>query len=116
MFIIGAIFFIKNDIANLDVLNSGKLVMMEIIDKPGSCIGTRAKWGMKVKYQDKVFSKQISSSFCEAHTIGDMIEVRYLEGEDRIVLPEENMTLKFISSVILIAFGIYVILLGRKKN
>lgn len=89
---------------------------MEIVEKPEACLGTRAKWMMKVKYGDLTFIKQISSSYCESHSVGDAIEVKYLEGYDQIVIPDENITIKFISSGVLMIFGLYVIYLGLKSK
>lgn len=113
-----SIAFIQDDFINLKVKNKGKIVSMEIIEKPKSCLGTKAKWFMKVKYQNKILTKQIPSIFCEEHAVGDIIDVRYLEGEDRIILPEEGVSLGFIASGFFILVGLYVIYLGvvnRKK-
>ncbi len=113
---LGPILFIRNDLVNLKIQTEGRSVLMEIVDKPNFCVGTRAKWMMKVKYGDLIFSKQISSSYCESHSIGDAVEVKYLEGYDEIVLPDENITFKFISSAVLMIFGIYVIYLSFKSK
>lgn len=107
-----SIAFIQDDFINLKVKNSGKIVDVEIIEKPSSCLGTKAKWFMKVKYQGKILGKQIPSKFCEEHLIGDIIQVRYLNGEDRILLPEEGVGLEFISSGVFILLGLYVISRG----
>jgi hypothetical protein len=58
VFVIGSIFFVKDEFTNLEIQNKGSIVEMIIIEKPGSCLGTKAKWFMKVKYQEKIISKQ----------------------------------------------------------
>lgn len=107
-----SIAFIQDDFINLKVRNNGKIVDMEIIEKPRSCLGTKVKWFMKVRYQDKILAKQIPSIFCEEHRVGDIIQVRYLEGEDRILLPEEGVGLEFIASGVFILVGLYVVYIG----
>ena len=62
-----SIAFIQDDFINLKVKNNGKIVSMEIIDKPRSCLGTKANWLMKVKYHNKILTKKISFTFCEEH-------------------------------------------------
>ena len=105
-----SIYFINDDISSLRLINEGSIVNMEIIEKPKSCLGTRVKWFMKVKYQDKVFSKQISSIFCEEHNVGDIVQIRYLEGEEKILLLSEGLILEFLASGIFILMGLYLIL------
>lgn len=111
-----SIAFIQDDFINLKIKNEGKIVSMEIIEKPKSCLGTKVKWFMKVKYQNKILLKQIPSIFCEKHAVGDIIDVRYLEGEDRILLPEEGVTLSFIASGTFILVGLYLIYHGMVKK
>lgn len=116
LFVIGAFFFVKDEFVNLEILNKGRTVEMKIIELPGSCLGTRAKWFMKVRYQDKIISKQIPGGFCEEHNIGDIIRVKYLEGTDRILLSDENITTEFLSSGVLALFGLYAIYAGMKRG
>lgn len=113
-----SIAFIQDDFINLKIKNNGKIVSMEIIDKPRSCLGTKANWFMKVKYHNKILTKKIPGTFCEEHAVGDIIDVRYLEGEDRILLPDEGVRLGFIGSGFFIIVGLYVLYHGlvNKSN
>lgn len=119
--IIGAVavsisfFIMQGNFIDLDIQKNGQWVKVEIIDKPNSCIGTKVKWFMKIKYKDKIISKQISSGFCEEHNIGDIIKVKYLNGIDNVLLPEDNIITEFISTAIIGLVGLYVIFLGWKK-
>jgi hypothetical protein len=93
-----------------DVEKKGILVEMRIIDKPQVCVGTQAKYNMKVQYNGRVFIKQIASSVCESYHIGDLIKMKYLEGDDQILYPQENVSLDFIAALIIaLLAGILVI-------
>jgi hypothetical protein len=74
---------------------------MEIVKIDGSCIGTKSKYSMKVKYQNKIFLKPIGGNYCEKHRVGDKIKMKYLEGQDSILFPYESVTSQIVSSFIL---------------
>ena len=109
-------FIMQGNFIDLDIQKNGQWVEVQIIDKPNSCIGTKVKWFMKIKYKDKIISKQISSGFCQEHNKGDIIKVKYLNGTDNVLLPEDNIITEFISTAIIGLVGLYVIYLGRKKT
>lgn len=108
--IIGSIFFVRGELDGLKVLREGKLVKMEIIEKPSSCLGTKVKWMMKLKFENYVFSKQISGVYCEGHRLGEIVEMRYLKGSEKILFPKEGVTMEFISSVIIGLLGLGLLL------
>jgi len=114
--LVGSVFFLKDELINLEIQGKGHLVDMEIIDIPGSCLGTKAKWFMKVKYQDKIFSKQIPTGFCESYKAGDLIKLRYEPGQDRVLLPEESSTFELVAIGIVSLFGAYIIYLATRKT
>ncbi|MGY3214562.1 hypothetical protein [Mucilaginibacter sp. HD30] len=116
LLLIGSAFFIKDELVNLKILKSGRLVDMRIIDIPNSCVGTKAKWFMKIQYGSKVFSKQIPSGFCEKYNKGDLIKLRYLEEETRVLLPNENLTLEFVSISVFFILGILLVISGLRKT
>ena len=95
--ILGIILFIapsllyKQKLRELYVQENGKIVKMKIIEKPSSCLGTKVKWFMKVEYQGKIFPKQIGGNYCENHSIGDLVEIRYLEDSNIILIPSESV-------------------------
>lgn len=107
---IGSMFFIKGEFKKLEVLKKGQIVKMEIIDKPGSCLGTKVKWMMKLKFQDKILSKQVSGIYCEEHFLGQEVEMRYLNGSDTVLFPKEGVTVEFISSCIIGLIGLGLLL------
>ncbi|MCC8409802.1 hypothetical protein LJ707_12770 [Mucilaginibacter sp. UR6-1] len=96
----------------LDVLKNGNLVEAEITHLPGSCLGTKAKWYMKIKVRGQIITKQIPGGYCDDHHIGEKIKVKYLDGSDSVLFPHENLTFEFISLGALFLFGLYVFIWG----
>lgn len=108
---------IKSKISeDLVIERKGDIVNMKIIDKPGSCLGTKAKWFMKVEYLGKVYSKQISGGYCEEHEVGDIVPIKYLPKYERVLLPDELVMPQIISGLTLSLFGLIIIFLGIKKT
>ena len=103
-------FFYKAKFRELNTQREGKVVKMKIIDKPESCLGTKVKWFMKVEYNGKIFSKQISGSYCEKHQIGNWVEIIYLEGSNIILLPTESVWKDIFAGLGISIFGLIVII------
>jgi hypothetical protein len=117
IFAIGSIFFIKQGVLEERQIETfGTIVTMEIVKIDGSCIGTKSKYSMKVKYQDKIFLKPIGGSYCEKHRVGDKVKMKYLEGRNTVLFPYESVTSQIVSSVLIGIFGLYVIYLGFKER
>lgn len=103
-------------INNLKVQRYGSIVNMKIVEKPGSCLGTKAKWFMKVEYEGKVFPKQISGNYCENHSIGEVIQLVYLPGNTSVLFPGEPHAMEFISALLLIAFALTMFIKAFMKD
>jgi hypothetical protein len=95
--IIGGVFFIFLSVngiiqiqREMEVYTHGKIVKMQILDKPNSCLGTKRKYYMTVSYKDLNFIKRISGNYCEEHSIGDFEELKYLNGSNIVLFPYEN--------------------------
>lgn len=108
--IIGSIFFVRAEFGRLKVLRQGKIVKMEIVEKPNSCLGTKVKWMMKLKLENDIFSKQISGAYCEEHHLGEIVEMRYLKGSEIVLFPKEGVTMEFISSIVIGILGLGLLL------
>ena len=108
--------FLRDELINLKILKNGQLVEMRIVDIPYSCVGTKAKWFMKVQYHSKVFSKQIPSGFCEKYKKGDLIRLRYLDTENRVLLSNEGLTSEFVSIAGFALISIFMIGWSLKKS
>ncbi len=115
--ILGSIFFIFMFVNGLiqtqkeiDVFNKGELVKMRIDEIPGSCLGTKNKYHMKVSFEGKNFLKRISGDFCENHNIGDVLELKYLSGSDITLFPNENPNTGYYSVVFFGIFGFGILI------
>lgn len=116
IFVIGSIFLVNEKFEEQKIQIFGIIVTMEIVEIDGSCIGTKAKYGMKVKYQDKIFYTPIGGNYCQKHKVGDKVKMKYLEGKDTVLFPYESVTSQINSSILIGVFGLYVIYLGFKER
>lgn len=107
---IAPLLLIKQGFGELEVERQGELVLMKIVEKPGSCLGTKVKWFMKVEYRDIIYPIQISGDYCEEHKVGDLVEIRYLEGSDIILLPSFSSKWQFFSTFFLSLIGLLSII------
>jgi hypothetical protein len=98
----------------LQIQNQGHVVPMKIIEIPGVCSGTKAKYFMKVVYEGAIYSKQIGANFCEGHRIGDTIKMKYLEGKDEILFPEDDVVGNLIAAAAICLFGLFIIVYALK--
>jgi hypothetical protein len=114
--ILGIIIFIspwflyKEKLRELRVEEQGKIVKMKIVKKPVSCLGTKVKWHMKVEYEGQTFDKQIAGDYCENHNIGDIVEIKYLENSNIILLPFESVWQDIYAGIALSLAGLIAII------
>lgn len=94
---------------------NGDVVNMKIVEKPGSCPGTKAKWFMKVEYLGKTYSKQISAAYCDRHQIGDIVPMKYLPKYKTVLFPEESVLPDVIAGLAISLMGLLSIVYGIKK-
>jgi hypothetical protein len=114
LFIAGVIFFIGNiilifaNLYKLDIDKYGKIVKMQIVKMPSSCMGTRVRYFVDYSYNGKIYSKATRGSFCEEHYVGELIDMKFLEGYDTILRPNESALKDLISGIILALFGLFL--------
>jgi hypothetical protein len=94
---------LKTKFQDLNIDKTGIIVPMKIVQKPYSCLGTKAKWFMKVEYQGKVYIKQIGGQFCEEHNLGDIVEMKYLENSTTVLFHHESV-MSEIYAIFLLSF------------
>jgi hypothetical protein len=119
VYILGGLFFIllptvqiRDDIADYRTQIYGVEVEMTIQSIPGSCMGTKNKYLMRVSYKNKIYDKAIGGNFCETHKKGDKVVMKYLQNSDNIMFPNETKTFEFISCFLLVVLGIFILLFG----
>jgi hypothetical protein len=115
VFIFSIIWLIKNHkIFNLE--NNGTLVYMKIIEKPQTCLGTRAKYNMKLDYNGEIFVKQVASSICDQYQVGDRIQMKYLRGYNQVLYPKENFTVDYGIGILFALSGVSLVIYGFVKK
>jgi hypothetical protein len=117
--LLGSLFFLRAKWGVYNVERDGQLVEMKIIKLPDYCGITKRKYYMDVTYQGETFNKRIPVGFCDKHKTGESIKMRYLEGQDSILFPEEKVRGDFIAIGVFVAVGILSIfygLLNKRKQ
>jgi hypothetical protein len=109
IFLIFPFFFLPAHRRELEVQEHGQLVKMRIVDIPGSCLGTKVKWFMKVEWEGVVYPIQISGNYCEEHSVGDLVEMKYLKGNDNVLFPDENVWNQMYGSLFSFFAGLFAI-------
>ncbi|MCH5687500.1 hypothetical protein LWM68_26475 [Niabella sp. W65] len=75
---------------------------------------------MDLNYQGEIFIKRIPAGFCDKHKVGELIQIKYLEGEESILFVGEEMTGEFIAIGVFLLVGIvsvtYGMFFGRKRR
>jgi hypothetical protein len=57
---------------------------------------------MDVTYQGEDFNKRIPVGFCDKHKIGEPIKMKYLEGQNSVLFPDEKVRGDFIAILLLV--------------
>jgi hypothetical protein len=114
IFIILSAFFIKDCYSVYRIRKHGIIVDMQIVEIPRVCSGTKAKHFMKVRYKANIYSKQIGPDYCGMYKAGDIIQMKYLDGEDQIIFPKDDSIVDIVSAFLLLSFGIFIIFYALK--
>ncbi len=88
---IGAIGLILFNFDDIKVEQNGIFVKMRIEKLPNSCLGTRVKHFTTLTYEGQRFIKRIGGKFCDDHHIGELIDMKYLEGSSTVLFPDESV-------------------------
>jgi hypothetical protein len=112
--VIGYIGFLLN-FAPVKVAKEGTLVWMEIVKMPGKRLTSKTKHFVHFRYNGRVFSKQVGSVFLSEYAVGQMVEMRYLEGETSVLFPNETGKVDYVMFILLGVFLLYVLIYGWVK-
>jgi len=112
LFIVGLAFFLgsfvllKQSLEKLNVDRNGLVVKMEIVSLPKSCIGAKVPYIVKFKYAGVIYDKQTRGDFCEIHYIGQLVELKWLDGIDTVLFPFESGWVEVVSDILLGVLGL----------
>lgn len=114
-FLIGSIFLIMNNCEKLNIEKNGQVVKMRIENLPKSCVGARVRYFVTYRYNDELYDKQTRGDFCEKHHVGELINMKMLEGSKYILYPDESALKNLISFGILGILGMILSITQWKK-
>lgn len=93
MFAGSIILLVENyDIVEID--KKGSIVKMRIEKLPGSCIGSKVRYFVTYSYNGELYEKATRGSYCQDHYVGELVDMKYLEGNKRILHPRESSTME----------------------
>jgi len=75
----------------LKIEQEGDIVQMKIEKKPAYCLATKTSHHATFNYQGKRYIKRISAAFCNEHKVGDLVDMKMLEGSTVILFPTESI-------------------------
>lgn len=115
VFFIGSIILIVSNYEKFDVERNGRIVKMEIVSLPKSCIGAKVRYSVSFIYNGKLYDKQTRGNFCEIHYVGEFIDIKMLEESKYILFPNESAFFDLMSFGVLGLFGLFLSIIQFKK-
>ena len=108
-FFVGSLILIVSNFALLKIEKEGEIVFMKIEKLPASCLGTKVNHYVILSYAGEIFEKKIGGMFCDEHHVGELIEMKYLEGGKEPLFPKESVISNLIAYSLLGLIGIIII-------
>jgi hypothetical protein len=71
------------------VERDGVLVKMKVI-KHHITSGTKAKYSTDFFYSGEEYHEKTNEQFCDNHPVGDLVTMKYVEGINVVLFPDEN--------------------------
>ncbi|MBC7508702.1 MAG: hypothetical protein H7320_08140 [Ferruginibacter sp.] len=115
IFFIGSIILIINNYEKFNIERNGHVVKLRIESLPKSCIGAKVRYFVTYSYNGEMYDKQTRGDFCERHHVGELIDMKVLEGSKYILSPNESALSDLISLGILGFFGLILSITQWKK-
>jgi len=103
---IGSIILIFTNYDTLNVERNGEVVKMRIEQLPKVCIGAKVRYFVTYSYEGEMYDKATRGDFCEKHYVGELIDMKFLEGSKTILRPDESSMMNLISFGVLGLLGI----------
>jgi hypothetical protein len=105
---LGSIVLIFTNYDEVNVERNGKVVKMQIKKLPRSCIGAKVRYFVTYSYEGNLYDRATRGDFCEKHHVGELIDMKFLEGSKTILRPDESAMTQIVSSIILGLFGLVI--------
>lgn len=115
IFLIGSVILFVANYHKIDIERNGHIVKMKIEELPAVCLGTKSRYFVTFSWHGKQYKKSIKGSFCQRHHVGELIDMKMLEGSTTILFPYESARLNLISYVALGLAGIVMVLTQIRK-
>lgn len=103
------LFSLKTAYIKYDVENNGEIVKMRIEKWPSSCIGAKIAHGALFSYKGVMYQHNVRGGLCDMYHVGQLIDVKWLDGSEYILLPHESALFNLISCYILMLLGLFLI-------
>lgn len=115
IFFVGSIILIINNYEKYNIELNGQIVKMKIESLPKSCIGAKVRYFVTYSYNGKMYDKPTRGDFCERHHVGELMDMKMLDGSKYILFPDESALKSLISFGILGLFGL-ILSISQWKN
>lgn len=112
---LGSIALIFSNYEEVVVDRNGKVVKMRIEELPKSCIGAKVRYNVTYSYNGELYEKSTRGDFCEKHYVGELIDMKFLEGYKTILRPDESSMMQIASSLILGLLGLIISITQWRK-
>jgi len=91
------------------------VVKMRIENLPKSCIGAKVRYFVTYSYNGEMYVKQTRGDFCEKHHVGELMDMKMIEGSNYILYANESALKSLMSFGILGLFGLVLSITQWKK-
>ncbi len=110
------LYFIYLKLDVYEVERKGNIVDMQIVEISSNCNRTKGNYYVWLLYEGRIFQKNIPTSFCKMHRVGEIIKIKYLPNNESILFPNESIKKEFIALGVFIVVGFISIAIGIYDN
>jgi len=114
IFMIGCFCFLKDNQHNIETYKNGKIVNVKVVYVP-NCIGGKPHYNFRFSYNEKIYAKRIGGGLCDELKEGDIIRMKTNEDNSVFLYESESPYNDFISTLLLLLFGVILIYKGFKR-
>jgi len=112
---VGSLILIYFNYEKFDVDRNGVIVKMRLEKIPTSCLGAKLRYFVSFSYKGEMYDKATRGDFCDKHHVGEMIDIKWLNGSKYILWPSESGIMNLLSYLFLGIVGLIISALQWKK-